>query len=62
MKKEEPLLNADGTLKQSLLKVGGKSFSCSCKCNVFHNPDKFNLDIYQCNCCDLRYESEPKVD
>jgi hypothetical protein len=53
--KTEPLLNSDGTLHQFILKIDGKRYFCECKCNVFHKPDKNNLDLYQCNGCSHRF-------
>jgi hypothetical protein len=52
----EPLLNKDGSLKQVMVKMGGKTFRCEqCNCNVFHHPDKNDLDLYACNGCDTEY-------
>lgn len=55
----DPIRNADGSLHQSMLKVGGQRFRCACGCNVFHQPDDRRPDLYQCNGCDARYESTP---
>ena len=51
-----PLME-NGTLKEFILKINGKSFNCNCNCgcNVFHKPDKNNLSLYKCNCCNREY-------
>lgn len=54
----EPLRRPDGSLHEFLLKSEGKSFRCSCGCNVFHKPDRTKLNIYQCNACEACYEGE----
>jgi hypothetical protein len=33
-------------------------FDCTvCGCNVFRKPDDTNLDLYQCNSCDSKYQA-----
>lgn len=54
----EPVRRPDGSLHEFLLKSEGKSFRCSCGCNVFHKPDRTKPNIYQCNACEARYEGE----
>jgi len=51
----EPLCHADGTLEQFMPKVDGKPFRCECGCNVFHKPDKTDLELFKCNSCGLQY-------
>ena len=57
-KQEEPLLRDDGDLYQTTLKVEGKSYFCKCGCNVFHHPNKRNLNLYACNACNQRFIAE----
>ena len=52
-----PLVDENGKLIESTLKVAGKSFRCDCGCNVFHRPNRNTPEIYQCNCCDNTYEA-----
>ena len=40
----------------SILNVGGKSFRCSCGCNVFHEGDEKGLWV--CNACKTEYADE----
>lgn len=40
-----------------LLKVAGKSFRCSCGCNIFQKLDPDNENEYTCNACHATYES-----
>jgi hypothetical protein len=54
---EEPLINGDGSLYNTTLKVAGKPYRCECGCNVFHHPDKTDMDLYQCNGCDNRFSA-----
>jgi hypothetical protein len=54
----QPVRDADGNMKQSMLKVDGKPFRCRCGCNVFHQPDDTQPEIYACNACESWYESE----
>ena len=51
----EKLMREDGTLYQTMLKVGGESFRCRCGCNVFHHPDANDRDRYECNSCGEHY-------
>lgn len=46
---------ADSRLESIMVKVGGKSFRCSCACNVFHHP-KDAPDLFECNACGERFE------
>lgn len=57
-KYENALKNEDGTLKNVMPKVAGSFFYCSCGCNVFHHPDKEDLDLYQCNSCGTQYSAK----
>lgn len=54
----EPKRNADGSLYTVMPKVGGKFFRCPCGCNVFHHPDKTDLDKLECNSCGEWYTSQ----
>lgn len=55
----EPLLNPEGRLKQTTIKIDGKSFRCvTCGCNVFHHPDKDRLHVYECNSCGEHFIGE----
>lgn len=66
--KREPLLCEDGSLWQFMPKVGGKFFRCTerltvsgsdiCGCNVFHKPDRTQLNRYRCNSCGAEYIGE----
>ena len=52
----EPVRLPDGKVESFLVRVNGESFSCTgCGCNVFHKPDKRNLDMYKCNSCGTIY-------
>lgn len=48
----------DGKLENFTVKLAGKSYRCTCGCNVFHKPDKTRLDIYRCNSCGETFETE----
>ena len=48
----------DPEFKQRMLKVDGKSFYCSCGCNVF---TEYSKEKYKCNSCDTCYESEISI-
>lgn len=48
----------DGSLHNFTPRIDGKMFRCSCGCNVFHKPNKKDLDLYKCNGCGTLYESE----
>lgn len=37
-----------------MLRVGGKSFRCTCGCNCFHHP-KNKTEVYECNACGTWY-------
>lgn len=54
----QPLLDDQNKLKESTLKIAGKRYFCPCGCNVFHNPDKENLDLFQCNGCHMAFETK----
>lgn len=57
----QPLREEDGSLKQFMFRnyqLSGRSFYCECGCNVFHRPDRENLDLYKCNCCWREYEAD----
>ena len=56
-KYEHAVKNPDGSLYECLAKVGGKSFSCACGCNVFHKPDKAVPELYRCNACETMYKA-----
>ena len=56
--KPRPIVDENGNIRQRMLTVGGKSFRCSCGCNVFHCPDDRNPLLYQCNCCPNQYQGE----
>lgn len=51
-----PLVDENGKLIESMIKLDGKPFRCECGCNVFHRPDRDAPEIYQCNCCDNTFE------
>ena len=44
-----------GGLKESTIRINGSLYRCSCGCNVFHQPDDTNLDLYQCNACGQQF-------
>lgn len=55
---EQPVL-LNGQVEQFIVNtVGGHSFFCQCGCNVFHKPDRTDLDVYQCNSCGTRYRAD----
>jgi len=56
-KAPEPLRRADGSLNEFMVRIGGKSYRCGCGCNVFHKPDKDDLDLYECNACGQQFEA-----
>lgn len=56
--KSKAVLNNDGDVESFTIKVKGKSFYCVCKANVFHKPDKTNLNLYKCNSCGTCYDSK----
>lgn len=59
MKKDiTPVLNEDGTIKNFMPMINGKSFRCECGANCFIKPDSNRLDLFQCNGCETRYTSE----
>lgn len=51
----EAVKNDDGSLRNYFARVSGSSFRCDCGCNVFHKPDKKDLELYRCNGCDADY-------
>jgi hypothetical protein len=55
--KSQPVINDDGTLRNFMLRVGGKPYRCECGCNVFHKPDQKKVDLYECNACETRFEA-----
>ena len=50
--------NDDGTLRNFTLRIDGKSFRCECGCNVFHKPDRNNVNLYKCNGCGQEFNGE----
>ncbi len=52
------VLHEDGSLHEFVLRIKGSKFTCKCGCNVFHKPDKTNLNKYKCNACDMEYDTE----
>jgi len=55
---EEPVLMENGKYENVMVKIQGKSFRCHCSGNVFHKPDKTDLNLFECNSCGERYNSE----
>jgi hypothetical protein len=58
----DPYANAvkkDGKLEEFTLKTHGSDnfFYCDYGCNVFHKPDKEDLDLYKCNACGYEYRA-----
>jgi hypothetical protein len=53
----EPVVR-EGKVEEFTLKIKGKPFFCHCKCNVFHQPDNTNSELYKCNCCGSEFETE----
>ncbi len=45
-------------------KIQGKTFRCTCKCNVFHHPEDYpkkgvmDDDYFECNACHTIYKAE----
>ena len=54
---QQPVRLPDGTVQQFTLRIDGKRYVCPCWCNVFHKPDRENLDVYQCNGCGQQFEA-----
>lgn len=54
----QPVVDADGNLENFLLRIVGKPYRCTCWCNVFHKPDRDNLNLYECNARERRFEAE----
>lgn len=40
-----------------MVKISGKSFRCSCGCNVFRHFEG-DPKLYQCNACEVLYRGE----
>lgn len=53
----QPVRTADGALENFTLRIAGKPYRCPCLCNVFHKPDRSNLDVYECNACGQQFEA-----
>lgn len=53
----EPVLTEEGKLHNFMLRISGRPYSCSCRCNVFHKPDRTNLELYECNACGWQFEA-----
>jgi hypothetical protein len=51
----QPVRDLDGTIHESILRVSGKSFFCTCGCNVFHQPNEEEPELYQCNGCGSQF-------
>lgn len=56
-KAPQPLLAEDGKLHNFTLRIAGKPYRCACRCNVFHKPDRTNLELYECNACGQQFEA-----
>ena len=54
----EPVRLPSGKIENFIVKTEGKSFRCTCGCNVFHKPDKERPNRYECNACGILYEGE----
>lgn len=55
----EPVRMEDGSVENfTVRKTNGTLYRCSCGANVFHKPDRENLDIYRCNGCGKEFEAE----
>jgi hypothetical protein len=57
-KHKNSVKDEDGSLYNFTPRINGTMFRCSCGCNVFHKPNKEDLDLYKCNGCGTLYESE----
>lgn len=55
---KDAVKHENGDPKNFTIKLKGKPFRCDCKCNVFHKPNKENLNQYKCNSCGTVYEAE----
>lgn len=56
---ENAVKNEDGSLYNTWVKLpDGKRFRCDCGCELFHKPDKNDLDLYCCNSCGTHYRGE----
>jgi len=54
IKKPNPVRLPDG--KVECFKI--TDFDCAvCGCNIYHKPDDTNLDLYQCNSCESKYQA-----
>lgn len=56
-KAPEPVRTDDGKLENFTLRIAGSPYRCPCRCNVFHKPDRTNLDLYECNGCGQQFEA-----
>ena len=57
-KHKNSVKDEDGNLMNFTIKIGGNFFRCPCGCNVFHKPNKENLNYYKCNSCGSAYDTE----
>ena len=58
LKEDNSTRTFDGTVPGIMPVVNGKTFICSCGCNVFHKPYKTQQNLYCCNACGILYEGE----
>ena len=53
----QPVRTADGKLENFTLRIAGQPYRCVCRCNVFHKPDRENMELYECNSCGQQFEA-----
>jgi hypothetical protein len=54
IKKPNPVRLPNGKVECFLI----KEFACPvCGCNVYHKPDDTNLDLFQCNSCESKFQA-----
>jgi len=55
---EKAVLHDDGTLHEFTVSISGEHYHCpNCGVNVFHKPDRENLNIYRCNGCGTTFKA-----
>lgn len=58
MTKQDDEIKPKKVLENVMAMINGKSFRCSCGCNVFHHPEPNDKTVYECNACEAWYRGE----
>ncbi len=45
-----------------MVRIDGKTFRCTCGCNVFRKPDPTDAKLFVCNSCGARFRGEKRDD